>query len=480
MGAGLGVEKASLRDNDCAENDGSVLACRATCGILEAWSFMPVAVDHSSVLSRIEACGVVGAGGAGFPTHVKLKASADTIILNAAECEPLLHKDKELLRAYADEVLGGLEMARKLVGAEKAIVGIKYKYHDVIELLGKKLLPGMSIKELSDSYPAGDEFILVYDTTGRIIQPGKIPLSVGCVVINVETALNVARGAPVTSKYLTVAGAVKQPVTVRVPIGATYGDAIALAGGATVADAVALVGGAMMGKFTEDFSQPITKTTGGLIVLGRDHPLVRRYTQTWKAIKVIGASACDQCGFCTYFCPRYLLGHPIEPHKAMRSLGFNLTGQANVIGTLFCCECNLCTMMACPEDLDPKNVCSTNKALLIKEGVKFAAEADPDRAAINLENRRVPISRLITKLGLARFENKGPLVEQAAIQLKRAVLLLKQHVGAPAVAAVSAGSRVNVGDVVARPAAGALGSVIHASIAGTVAGVDAQKIIIEA
>ncbi len=438
------------------------------------------ATMDASVLSLIESCGVVGAGGAGFPTHVKLKATADTIILNAAECEPLLHKDKELLRVYPDEVIAGLEAARKLVGAKSSIIGIKYKYTDVIALLEKKLLPGMSVTELSDSYPAGDEFILVYDTTGKIIQPGKIPLSVGCVVINVETALNIARGKPVTTKFLTVAGAVKNPVTIEVPIGTTYAEAIALAGGATIADPVVLVGGTMMGKFSEDLSQPITKTTGGLIVLGRDHALVRRYTQPWKAIKIIGASACDQCGFCTYFCPRYLLGHPIEPHKAMRSLGFNMGGNANTIGTLFCCECNLCTMMACPEDLDPKNVCSTNKHTLMKGGTKWAVEAEPNRAEMNLDNRRVPISRLITKLGLTQFVNKGPLEGGVTFTPKRIVLPLKQHVGGPAAATVKVGDRVKVGDVIARPAAGALGAVIHSSIAGTVRGLDAQNITIEA
>ena len=108
------------------------------------------------------------------------------------------------------------------------------------------------------------------------------------------------------------------------PIGTTFAEAIKLAGGANVPDPAVLVGGTMMGKFSDDLTQPITKTTGGLIVLGRDHPLIRRYTATWKTIQIIGASACDQCGFCTFFCPRYLLGHPIEPHKAMRSLGFNL------------------------------------------------------------------------------------------------------------------------------------------------------------
>jgi Na+-translocating ferredoxin:NAD+ oxidoreductase RnfC subunit len=439
------------------------------------------ATIDASLLSRIESNGVVGAGGAGFPTHVKLKASADTIILNAAECEPLLHKDKELLRVYPDEVIAGLEMARQLVGAKRSIIGIKYKYTDVIALLQPKLVDDMTVTELSDSYPAGDEFILVYDTTDRIIPPGKIPLAVGCVVINVETALNIARNRPVTTKFLTIAGAVEQPVTLEVPIGTTFADCIQLAGGSTVHDPVVLIGGTMMGKFSQDLSQPVTKTTGGLIVLPRDHGLVARYTATWKQIKVVGASACDQCGFCTYFCPRYLLGHPIEPHKAMRSLGFNLAGQSTTIGTLFCCECNLCTMMACPEDLDPKNVCSTNKHQLMKDGTKWAVEAEPNRAEMNLDNRRVPISRLITKLGLSQFTNKGPLDPDAPLfRLSKAVLPLKQHAGGPAVPAVAVGTRVKVGDVVARPAAGALGSTIHAPIDGTVTNIDSLNLTLEA
>jgi Na+-translocating ferredoxin:NAD+ oxidoreductase RnfC subunit len=430
-------------------------------------------------LNQIEECGIVGAGGAGFPTHVKLNAHADTVILNAAECEPLLHKDKELLRHYAPEVLDGLDQARRLVGAAEAVVGIKEKYHDVIDQLRPMLLPGMRLVELSDSYPAGDEFILVYDVTKRIIAPGKIPLTVGCVVINVETAMNIALARPVTEKFLTVAGAVRDPVTVRVPVGTSYTECIRIAGGATARDPVALVGGAMMGRFCDDFSTPVTKTTGGLIVLDREHPLVHRYTLPWKAIRTIGASACDQCNFCTYFCPRYLLGHPIEPHKAMRSLVYNLVGEPNTIGTLFCCECNLCTMMACPEDLDPKNVCSTNKHRLISDGTKWAVEADPDRAELHLDNRRVPIPRLIRKLGLSDFENRGPLNNDLH-RASRVVLPLKQHAGAAAAATVRPGERVRVGDVIARPAAGALGSIIHASIDGTVTAVDNQSVVIEA
>ena len=435
-------------------------------------------MTKKAFLKQVEACGVVGAGGAGFPTHVKLAGRAEKIILNAAECEPLLHKDKELLRAYGAEVLAGLELARKAVGADEAIVGIKGKYADVISALTPILPPRTRIVELTDSYPTGDEFILVYDVTGRVIPPGKIPLQVGVVVMNVETALNVARARPVTQKFLTVAGAVQQPVTVQVPVGVSFAELIDLAGGATAADPVALVGGAMMGRYCQDFTEPVTKTTGGLIVLDREHPLVLRYTRPWKAIKAIGASACDQCTFCTAMCPRYLLGHPIEPHKAMRSLGFSLAGEANVVGTQFCCECNLCSLMACPEDLDPKNVCAENKRQLLAKGVKWEVPAVEQRPKLHMDDRRTPISRLIRKLGLARFRNEGPLLESTYAP-QRVVLPLKQHVGAPGEPAVGVGATVAVGDVVARPGAGKLGAVICASIAGRITEVG-EAIVIEA
>ena len=439
---------------------------------------MTTATTTVATTDQIQSWGVVGAGGAGFPTHVKLNAQADTIILNAAECEPLLHKDKELLRVYGEQVLDGLEQARQLVGAKEAVVGIKGKYTDVIETLTPMLNEHTRLQGLSDSYPAGDEFILVYDTTGRIIPPGKIPLTVGCVVTNVETVLNVARRQPVTTKFLTIAGDVANPVTVEVPIGITFAEAIELAGGPTAKEPCALVGGAMMGKFCDDFTQPITKTTGGLILLDRSHSLVRRYTLPWNAISTLGSSACDQCGFCTYYCPRWLLGHPIEPHLAMRSLQFNMVGEANTVGTQFCCECNLCTMMACPEDLDPKNVCSTNKHKLAAEGKRWEVEADPDRAKLNLDNRRVPIPRLIQKLGLGQFRNVGPLIDETCTP-SRVTLPLRQHVGGPAEPRVSVGDTVSAGQAIASPAEGKLGAVIHASIGGRVTSVT-DSVIIEA
>ena len=134
----------------------------------------------------------------------------------------------------------------------------------------------------------------------------------------------------------------------------------------------------MMGTLEDNHDALVDKTTGGVIVLPgrpRAHPpppagLASRSSR-------IGQSACDQCSFCTELCPRWLLGHPIEPHRAMRSLGFNLVGEANTAGTSFCCECNLCSLYSCPEDLDPKNVCTQNKRRLAAEKKRWENPAVP-------------------------------------------------------------------------------------------------------
>lgn len=416
-------------------------------------------------LERIADHGVVGAGGAGFPTHVKLANAADTLLLNAAECEPLLHKDKEILRHFSGEVIAGLRLAGELVGARDLVIGIKGKYTDVIAAVSPQLPANARIVPLSDSYPSGDELILVHDCTGRIVPPGRLPLTVGCCVLNVETACNIGRDAPVTEKFLTVAGAVAHPVTLRVPLGTPLGEILQAAGGATVANPRLLTGGVMMGALAAA-EDPLTKTCGGLIVLPADHGVIRRYEAPWRSIAAIGASACDQCSFCTELCPRYLLGHPIEPHRAMRSLGFVVDRDAQVAGTQFCCECNLCTMLACPEDLDPRSVCAHGKRQLAASGVRWQPEPHPHRAELHLDNRRAPISRLMTRLGLHGFTNEGPLVDYPG-RPRTVCLPLKQHAGAAAVPCVAAGTRVRRGAPIARPAEGALGAALHASIDGT-------------
>lgn len=424
-------------------------------------------------IKTIQANGVVGAGGAGFPTHVKMQANAEYLILNAAECEPLLHKDKELLLHHGADVIKGMQAAQKLIGARRCYIGVKNKYEHVIASLTKLLPPDFEIKPLSDTYPAGDEFMLVYDVTARVIPPGGLPLHVGCVVNNVETMLNVARQKPVTQKYLTITGAVQNPMTVCAPIGITIRECIAAAGGPTIKDYRVLLNGVMMGRLCKDLDEPVTKTTGGIYVLPPDHVLIRRHGITMKEVNQIGHSACDQCSFCTELCPRYLLGHPIEPHKAMRALVFSITDKAPlIIGTPYCCECNLCTMMACPEDLDPRNVCIQDKKIVRERGLKWDPAGREILPHPMADHRRAPIKRLMTKLGLLQFTNTGPLRE-GVLDADKVRIPLKQHAGAPAVAQVQVGARVKAGELIAAPPEGQLGANIHASIGGKVTAVNA-------
>ncbi len=196
----------------------------------------PVSSGSSrSTIARVAELGIVGAGGGGFPTAVKLATRVPLVIANAAECEPLLHKDKELLHHLAEPFLRGMVQAMEMVGAPEGVIGIKGKYHDIIAALEQQVPRNIRIVALPDAYPSGDEFILVHMVTGRVIPPGGLPKDVDALVANVETLMNIGLDQPVTHKYLTVAGAVANPVTLRVPVGISIGEVIAAAGGATVA-----------------------------------------------------------------------------------------------------------------------------------------------------------------------------------------------------------------------------------------------------
>jgi len=438
------------------------------------------------LLEAIRNAGVCGAGGAGFPTYAKLAAQVDTIILNAAECEPLLHKDKEILRHYPDVVLAGFTAAAELTGASHLYIGIKNKNHSLIEQLRGSVSSGIEIVTVRDVYPAGDEITLVYHVTGRIVPPGEIPLAVGTVVINVETAYNITnalRGVPVVEKFLPVAGAVADPCTLRVPVGISYRECIDHVGGPTVSNPAYLIGGVMMGRLEKEASGRVTRTTGGIVVLPSDHPVVERYNKTWKEKARIGRSACDQCGFCTELCPRYLLGHPIEPHLAMRSLVYNNVGDSLILGSSFCCECNLCSLFACPESLDPKDACVWNKEEMAEANKNWKEPAfRPEAAETLLPNRQVPTSSLMARLGLNRFNNRGPL-QPEPVSTSIAGLPLKQHIGSPASPRVSVGDKVDSGDIIAAlPDSGdkkQLGLPIHASISGRISEVSKDMVWIE-
>jgi Na+-translocating ferredoxin:NAD+ oxidoreductase RnfC subunit len=249
------------------------------------------------------------------------------------------------------------------------------------------------------------------------------------------------------------------------------GEVIEAAGGTSVPNFHVLMGGVMMARLAASCDEPVTKTTGGLIVLPSSHFLIGWYRSGWKRIERIARAACDQCRFCTELCPRYLLGHPIQPHRAMAAVGFKGRQGPLIAGTLSCCECNLCSLYACPENLDPKSVCVAAKPAA-REMKQFSTGdvGSVKPHPLNRE-RRVPMRRLMTKLGLNAFNNVGPLKDRTLIP-RRVVLPLKQHSGPSALPVVKPGDFVHKGDLIAAPANGELGARVHASIEGIIRNVN--------
>lgn len=435
------------------------------------------------VAEQLKAMGVVGAGGAGFPTYVKAQSQVEYVLANGAECEPLLHKDLEIMKRYPAEIVAGMKLMMEATGARWGKFGVKTKNKDAVAAIephAKKA--GIEMCLLGDFYPSGDEYELVYSATGRLIPAAGIPLNVGCVVNNVETLYNVQRaaeGEPVTRKFLTVCGTVRKPVSFWAPIGTPFRDLIAMAGGATPDQIGVFVSGLMMGTLSFDLDDVVTKTTCGLIVLPKDHMLVERRSRPIAAKHHIGKSACDQCSYCTEFCPRYLLGYDVQPHKVMRSLGFTLTGANNwnQWGEL-CCSCGLCTLYACPEDLFPKEACDQAKTDLRAASIKFVQEK-PVRVHPMKEYRRVPLSMLRQRLKVDHLEAPTPFIA-AEPQPARVRILRKQHAGKPASIIVKPGASVNRGDVIARMGEKDLGADVHASLKGRVSKVTEDFVEIEA
>jgi Na+-translocating ferredoxin:NAD+ oxidoreductase RnfC subunit len=415
--------------------------------------------------------GVVGAGGAGFPAHVKAASAAEYVIANGAECEPLLHKDYEVMVHAAHGVVHGLRLLMAATGARHGIIGIKEKNRAAAEAVNDAIDgQDLGVHLLGDFYPSGDEYILVYESTGRLIPPQGIPLDVGVVVNNVETLLNVsaaAAGTPVTRKYVTVTGAVQRPSSFAAPVGMSFRDAITAAGGATTREFAVFVGGIMMGRLETDLERPITKTCAGLVVLPLDHTLVVRKSQPEHEMHRIGKSACDQCSYCTELCPRFTLGYDVQPHKVMRSLGF--TGSGDSIWNQFaslCCGCGLCTLYACPEALFPKEACDQAKRDMKAAGLQWGGPRDV-RPHPMYEYRRTPVKQLVKRLGIEEYDMATHFLGEVGAP-RQVRIPMKQHIGAPAIALVNPGEQVRAGQLIGEIPANSLGARVHASIDGVV------------
>jgi len=425
----------------------------------------------STLSKKLKACGVVGAGGAGFPTFVKAAARVEYVIANGAECEPLLRKDVELMTHFPAEVLSGMRLMMEATGARRGKFGVKRKNVAAVEAIQSHIgWDAIDMVLIEDFYPSGDEYELVPAATGRLVPPAGIPLQVDCVVNNVETLYNVHladRGIPVTHKFLSVCGAVREPKSFWMPVGTPFRDLLPLAGSATVEDFGIFVSGIMMGKLTFDLDDVVTKTTGGLVVLPRDHYLVSRNERSLTAMQRIGKSACDQCSHCTELCPRYLLGYEVMPHKVMRSLGFSTSGADlwNQWAEL-CCACRLCTLYACPEDLYPKEACDQAKRDMRSAGIKFVQRKEVEIHPMK-EGRRVPLSMLRKRLQTEGYEREAPFAD-LRFQPHSVKLKFAQHTGVPAMPIVRTGQMVKMGEPVATLEEGELGANVHASIEGAV------------
>lgn len=427
--------------------------------------------------------GIVGAGGAGFPTCAKLDERAETIILNCAECEPLLRLHRQLLEKHAREIVETFHMIGQTVGAKDIIIGIKKAYKKTIEALNECIgdYEGVRLGLLDEVYPAGDEVVLIYEVTGKVVRPGGLPIESGVAVFNVETVYNVYRAmkhnTPVVDKLVSVVAEVNNPITVRVPIGCTIEEVVAMAGGVTTPNAVYFIGGPMMGNIGTG-AQAVTKTTNAVLVLPENHLIIQKKKSKASIDLKRAAASCCQCTMCTDLCPRHLLGHPIEPHKFMQAATCKDMQKTEIfINTMFCCSCGLCELYSCMQGLSPRSLMAEYKVGLRANGIKPPQGVEAKAVGPEREYRKVPMERLMARLDLTKYDREAPL-DDDVVDMKRVKIMLSQHIGAPASAVVKSGDKVEMGQVIAEPGKG-LSVAIHASISGTVTEVNDKYVIIE-
>lgn len=437
------------------------------------------------IVDKIRQAGVVGAGGAGLPTHVKADATVDTVLVNGASCEPLLMSDPHLMEHEVDTMIRGLKAVMECTSAKKGIVCLKGKHAKALkavrEAVAREGSGTLEAFELKDFYPAGDEQVLVYEVLGRTVPERGLPLHVGAVVSNTETLYNVALamdGQPVTHRYLTVYGNVKQAMVVKVPVGTPVMDVLNFAGGSTIREYRVVDGGPMMGKVIPDVTKAVvTKTTSGLLVLPPDHNVVARKVMDPARVRQITNSICCQCSRCTDLCPRNLIGHSLHPHKLMRVFANQELESEQAKEALLCSECGLCEKFACPMMVSPREVNAQIKRVLMQNGVKWVSKGAPETSPFR-EERRVPTSRLIQRLDLVEFDTHPSYVGEFTPGLVR--IPLRQHIGAPAQCVVTVGQQVKCGDLIGEIPEKAMGARVHASISGVVESVADGIITIKA
>ena len=293
------------------------------------------------ILNAIKDAGIVGMGGAGFPTNVKLSPKnpddIDYIIVNASECEPYLTSDYRRLMDHADKVIEGLRIALKIFPHAKGIIAVEDNKPKAIKLLREKLADDTDIKvnSMKTKYPEGAERQLIYANTGRYINSKMLPADAGCIVHNVDTVYSICEavreGKPLIERLVTITGdAITNPSNMLVKIGTNYQELIDEAGGFSSEPAKIIAGGPMMGKAIYSTDIPITKSSSAILCMTKDE--VAEYEP----------SACIRCGRCVSVCPGRVM-----PNKLATLAEQNNIEEFLKYNGMECCECGCCSYV-CP------------------------------------------------------------------------------------------------------------------------------------
>ena len=333
----------------------------------------PEVTDFDSFISAVRDSGVVGLGGAGFPTSVKLKVDPEKvefICVNGAECEPYITADTRTMLDDAETLVDGVGLLRKYYPKAKVIFGIENNKPKCIQRL-KELTAGqenVEVNALPALYPQGGEKVLIHNTTGRIVPEGKLPIDVGCIVINTSTLVTLTRyirtGMPLVEKYVTVDGsAIKNPQNVIVPIGTAIRDVVEFTGGYKCEPKKIVLGGPMMGVSVPDDGEVVVKNTGAILCFDEKDAVLPE------------PSACIRCGRCIDACPLNLM--PTEIEHAFEAKDAERLGKLKVN---LCMECGCCAF-ACPAHRRLVECNKLSKTMLNKYLAQQKAEAERKAAA---------------------------------------------------------------------------------------------------
>lgn len=303
-----------------------------------------IKLDKQEIIERIKACGIVGLGGAAFPTHVKLMIpegkNVEYLIVNGVECEPYLTSDHRIMLEKAEEVLIGTKILMKALAVDKAIIGIENNKPDAINHLNTLVsnYEGIVVQPLKVKYPQGGEKQLIKAVTNREVPSGKLPIEVGCVVSNVGTAFAVyeavQKNKPLIERVVTITGkAVKKPANFKVRIGTPVADLIEAAEGLPDNTGKIINGGPMMGKALSNLEVPIVKGSSGVLLMKKEESLRPQ------------AKPCIRCSKCTVVCPMGL-----EPFLLSKLAKLSEFEKAEKEQIMDCIECGSC-QYTCPSSL---------------------------------------------------------------------------------------------------------------------------------